>query len=497
MATIPRDLGSPFNRLDPIDRAEFEGFGADVPNTREMIQAVKAGNIDLTTGEIAEPVGDNANAQSVRAAKLFHPNFLQALNDVVGDDDFPTPDLYTGHLEVHARSGARRNLEIYAPDDLDANNGVEVWTFRDDDAPADVEEDQLWPATTLRVREGAVVHTLMNNSHGAHTIHHHGIEPTPVNDGVGHLTMEIGGEGEGGNYNYQWKAAEAGTYFYHCHRNTVLHFELGMYGMLIVDPPPPPDVLDDGEPYPTGGRGYTMLENTSTLYNVETIWAVDDIDISWREMDKSEGIQDPNPYPEEPFTGGFQPPVAAGGLNDFNPDFFVVTGVTFGLDGLPVNPVDPTEDDPLDSPLLEKNQGLLDYYNLVHPTIAPGQKLLIRALNASYCTTVWRFPTSIDGWVTAVDARTLGRNSATDPTHRFGKYSHAFRLSDLPLVDGHRQFILTTAQRWDILIDQGATGTHEVLVEFRHWLDFEHRFPLSSTAAGVVERTARLPITIT
>jgi hypothetical protein len=446
---IPRDLGSPFNPDDPIERAEWEGFGPDVPNTRGMINAVKNGEVNT--------------AQIVRAQKLFRPDFLAALNALAGDNAFPTPDPLVPTVNF-GRAGRTRPVDIFAPGDVNAGNRIRIWSFDDTTGVA----PDMWPAPTIRVREGQIIHTLMSNSHGPHTIHHHGIEPTPVNDGVGHLTMEIGGVGDGGNYHYQWKAAEAGTYFYHCHRNTVLHFELGMYGMLIVDPDVP------GAPFADGGPGVTLVGDTPTAYHRETFWVVDDIDLSWHEStffdghDKSFGIQDPNPYPQ-PFTGGFQL-IPSGGLNDFYPDFFVVTGVTVGLNGLPEQPT---------LAQINRNPILPTLHNFVQPSIAQGQKLLIRALNASYCTSVWRFPTGVDGTVTAVDARTLGR-------HGFGEYSQPFRLSSLPLVDGYRQFSLSTAQRWDILIDEGNIGVHQVLVDFHHWNNYDE-----------ILHTARLPITIT
>ena len=52
-----------------------------------------------------------------------------------------------------------------------------------------------------------------------------------MNDGVGHCSMEIG------KYIYQWQPNFIGSYFYHCHRNTVQHFEFGLFGFLIIEPP--------------------------------------------------------------------------------------------------------------------------------------------------------------------------------------------------------------------------------------------------------------------
>lgn len=468
---IPRDLGNPFDPSDPVERADFEGFASDVPNTKGMITVAKNGSLNPATGAVV-----SVNAQSVRAAKLFTPGFLAKLEalDVVSGVPFPTPDeLREPSMAAPSRSG-RKRLDIFPPGATGANSAIDVWSFTDNNDTG----VQIWPAPTIRVREGQLVHSGLSNSHGAHTIHHHGIEPTAVNDGVGHLTMEVGGHldgddggtGPGGNYAYQWRAAEAGTYFYHCHRNTTLHFELGMYGMLIIDPPGPV------APYADGGPGYTRVANDLVAYNKETFWVVDDIDISWRNMDKSFGIQTPDGQPPAVFTGGFQN-IPSGGLNDFFPDFFVVTGVTIGTGGdLEV----PT------GPQISRNAALTALYNFVRPSIRLGEKLLIRTLNASYCTTVWRFPVTVDGTVTAVDARTLGYSEKG-----FGAYSQPFRLSDLPLdqTGQFRKFELTTAQRWDILIDSAAVEEHIVLVEFRHWLNYAEvlhtvKLPISVTPAG-------------
>ncbi|PKN13657.1 MAG: hypothetical protein CVU69_00330 [Deltaproteobacteria bacterium HGW-Deltaproteobacteria-4] len=415
MALIPRDLGVPFDPTIPLQLAEFDGFGTDVPSTQGMITAVNT-----------PPALPNAN--SVRAARMFKPSLVAGLDPTA--PVFPTPDFIASPGRTFGRSG--RELVVI---NIPGVGPVDTWSFRDT-----INNIATWPAPTIRLREGQLVHSEMNNNHGPHTIHHHGIEPTAMNDGVGHLTFEVAG----GNYIYQWQAAEAGTYFYHCHRNTVLHFELGMYGMLIVDPAVP------GAPFADGGAGATFLGDDIANYQSEAIWVADDIDSRWRALDKSAGIAAPGLVNGQPVFMAWNDP-ANPRLNDFRPDGFVVSGVA----------ADPAQN----NTIVARGK-----------TVVGGQKLLVRALNASYCTTVWKFPETLSGTVTAVDARTLGRSSTG-----FGSYSEPFSLASI-----NHEFMLTTARRWDILIDTAGSsfGTHMVEIEFRHWI------------TGLVLRTVRLPITV-
>lgn len=93
-------------------------------------------------------------------------------------------------------------------------------------------KDGQFPAPTYRAPRGAICHNrTAAQGPPPHTIHWHGIEPTPMNDGVGHCSMELG------QYTYQWQPNFIGTYFYHCHRNTMQHFEFGLAGLMIFHPP--------------------------------------------------------------------------------------------------------------------------------------------------------------------------------------------------------------------------------------------------------------------
>lgn len=154
-------------------------------------------------------------------------------------------------------------------------------------------------------------------------------------------------------YTYQWRPAHAGTYFYHCHTNTVLHAEMGMYGALIVDPPEGP------------GRAF---ENGPS-YDLEVIWAVDEIDSSWHTLSWDAGT-----------CGGDV------GLNILNPDYFIISGV----DG--------------------NQSALTDPRAAV--TMNMGQRLLIRYICAGYLPQQIRFG-GLTAEVVASDGRPLPQSFLT------------------------------------------------------------------------------------
>jgi FtsP/CotA-like multicopper oxidase with cupredoxin domain len=96
------------------------------------------------------------------------------------------------------------------------------------------------------------------------------MEPGPHDDGVGHMSFEVTGK-----YTYQIRPMDPGTYFYHCHVNTPLHFEMGMYGGFIVDP--------------ASGPG-TVYGDELSRYDVEAFWAFGGWDVRKHDLNQSAGF---------------------------------------------------------------------------------------------------------------------------------------------------------------------------------------------------------------
>lgn len=188
---------------------------------------------------------------------------------------------------------------IYMDGSITMDDGVaiEIWGFTDPNSTASdgmgvhMGNGRQFPSSAIRLTQGQLAHSelTVDGNMWLHTIHHHGIEPSTQSDGVGHYSFDVDG-----TFTYQWKPTHAGTYFYHCHTNTVLHAEMGMYGALIVDPPEGPGTL-----YAKG-----------PTYDLEVVWAADEIDSSWHTLNWNAG------------TCGEDV-----GLNSLNPDYFIITGV--------------------------------------------------------------------------------------------------------------------------------------------------------------------------
>lgn len=297
-------------------------------------------------------LSDEAGLPVVLRDDITDERHFEAFGCKVRDANPETPDRVVPDItfvrDVH--TGA----DVSMPD----GRSIRFWGFEDPRSRV----RRPFPSPIIRVREGQVVHTTLNTSKNTHTIHHHGIEPTPHNDGVGHASFEVDDE-----YTYQWRPTSAGSYFYHCHKNTVLHFELGMYGSLIVDPPE--------------GEGFVRRGNDIVPYDREAIWIPDDVDPLWHDPDVDHSLG----MDACPFDQGQH-------LLHFRPTYFLISGV----------PHPWTRTDPR-----------------VALQCQVGERVLLRILNGAYGTVDVRLP--FDAEMISMDGQVLGGPKT-------GRYSRPFTV---------------------------------------------------------------------
>jgi hypothetical protein len=314
-----------------------------------------------------------------------------------------------------------------------------------------------WPAPTIRVPRGVIFHCFtQGKGPPPHTIHWHGIEPTPMNDGVGHCSMELGA------YTYQWQPNYIGSYFFHCHRNTMQHFEFGLYGFLIIEPPDAYAQQNPALPNYAGGYPRRTAANLTNFpqfpgfvggdlagadpqamtvpYDTEALWVIDDRDSIWSDKMKNARATFP--------THGNQPGIndlfLKGDFHDFNADYFFVTGVPFpapvgGTVACASNVVVPAI----------ANSGVTGMQ--VSVNAQRNQTILVRCLCAAYVSIKVTFP--VDVVIIAFDGRALG-------VPPFGDYSSPF------LLKAGTPFALSTARRFDALIRSADTVNSFANVEF-------------------------------
>jgi FtsP/CotA-like multicopper oxidase with cupredoxin domain len=285
---------------------------------------------------------------------------------------------------------------------------LQFWGFKDPNISG---SDSPWPSMTIRVKQGQIVHCEFRPSKGAHTIHWHGIEPTTMNDGVGHTSFEVDDF-----YTYQWCAHQAGTYLYHCHKNTVLHFEMGMYGVLIVDPiTKSPDTKNPNylyDPFTPGSTAEAPGITAGAPYGAESILVFDDVDPVWHKLSHNAGMCGDDV-----------------GLDKFNPRYFLINGVHNGI----------TQTDK----------------RTVTRTTA-GKNVLVRLANASYSKL--HVTLDIDAWIVEVDGRPLRTNVAKGA---FAKPK---------LLPKGTKLEVAVAQRYALWIPKIPRGDYSITGNFHHWI---------------------------
>lgn len=278
-----------------------------------------------------------------------------------------------------------------------------------------------FPSPLVRVRAGQTVHATVTTSKRVHTIHWHGIEPTPLNDGVGKHSFEIKDA-----YTYQWTPRQPGLFFYHCHVNTPLHFEMGLLGGLIVDP--------------ARGPGWVAAQNPPdhlVAYNTEAIWITTAHDPRWHKLDADHALHPVDAQGRAIIApndiSGF---TTTGILNDWRPSVFTISGAVARDGATPIT----------DSRAAVKAR--------------VGQTVLIRLLNASYAVAEYRIGAAVQ--VIAEDGHPFG-------VPPYGTYS-APRT-----IPANQPFRLTTAQRYDLLVRPTSPGVIPFSCDYLDWRGYGSR----------------------
>jgi len=151
-----------------------------------------------------------------------------------------------------------------------------VWSLVDAATKLGFNGTLITPGPVLEMTEGQPAAVTLTTMMG-HTLHWHGMDvPTPV-DGDPDTSGWVGGmmrpagvsataRSLGSSFTYGFTAPHAGTYFYHCHIDTVVHMEMGMMGSVVVRPP---------------GGNVSQLYTNGPSFDKEYIWQLHTMDSTW------------------------------------------------------------------------------------------------------------------------------------------------------------------------------------------------------------------------
>jgi len=399
----------------------------------------------------------------------------------------------------------------------DGRTNLIFYVIGDPDNPAAA--SGTYPGPTVRMPRGVIFQAeTQGKGPPPHTIHWHGIEPTPLNDGVGHCSMEIG------KYVYQWQPNFMGFYFLHCHRNTVQHFEFGLFSAMVFEAPDAyfgsiastnangSVVLKDLAQFPIGGGrdgkrrcacnlvnfpqfpgfnsnpldapdpgprpGDTQISfatdpHAMTVpFDVEALMVFDDRDSTWTALAPGAFTTFPAHGARPGFDDSFARNPGAQGFaafNDFNADYWFVTGVPIpapkgGTGTIPAGLTIP--------PAL--NSGITG--TQISISAQTNQTILVRILDAAYNCLRVTFPVNVV--IIAWDGRALGV-----PPYGFNE---AF------LVPAGTPIEMTVARRFDALIRSSSPINDFIVAEF---INHNSQSPDPGEREEVV-MTARVPINI-
>jgi FtsP/CotA-like multicopper oxidase with cupredoxin domain len=300
---------------------------------------------------------------------------------------------------------------------------TEVWSFEDETSGRGL------PAPPVRIREGQVVHLTLKPGKGPHTLHLHGMEPDPRNDGAGHTSFEVTGE-----YTYQFRPdvgvpgdpnhGSAGTYFYHCHVNTVLHVQLGMFGPLVVDP-----VLHPDFPVRAGARR-VFVDGPEYDVATETLLAPYSVDPRWHAFNHAAGLSGEDV-----------------GLHRFEPARFYLLGGN------------------LSRPFT--GGGTHELTEIRARPAGTGLPTLLRVNNANYFPTRLRFTDLAGAPVPLAEVVSHDGRAYRDTSDPAGP---SRPLRDLGRPVRTAKLAFGAAERYDLLLHPPRAGEYRAHVDWVHWI---------------------------
>ena len=256
---------------------------------------------------------------------------------------------------------------------------VPYWGFED---PVAAPGQKTFPSPVIRLREGEVAHVKLETlcegakiASGARTdTHNGGLTRSWCSKSAGAVAVQ-----KRESYIYQWQPKQAGTWLYQSHLSAARHFEMGLFGLLIVDPEPEADGL------PRAYQG-------GPAYNVERCWILDDIDPDW--------------HAEPELVSGTS---GAGRERPFDPKYFLINGVP-------------------NTEAMHDERVAID--------AKAGDKVLIRLLNASFSLVRVKIE-GLQGQIIAVDGKALA-----SAEHPWTKWSPVKPAHPVYLATGARNDIL-------------------------------------------------------
>ena len=194
---------------------------------------------------------------------------LPVVSPLFHESDQAIPSSTAADPEQKDEIPAVKQFHLYATDGtlvLPDGTSVYVWGYSEKNEKGSA----TYPAPTLAVNEDDKVEVTLTNIGTAkkgikrvgHTIHFHGLDTDQANDGVPHTSKDLL---VGESFTYQFQAKHAGTYFYHCHVDTVEHLQMGMTGAFIVQ------AKDGIKTAWTSGPVFTK-EYTFMLNEIDPVW---------------------------------------------------------------------------------------------------------------------------------------------------------------------------------------------------------------------------------